>query len=465
MEPLLTPLACALAALCVTGCAHGPAAAPATADLALPAAWAERPGDATPDWAGLLDPQLAALQARALAANRDIALAAQRWKQAQLLVEQSALRWSPSAGLSANASRPVQTQSSTRNVDIGGVTVPVTTATGWSRSYGASVGVSYELDLWDRLAQGTAAQRAQAEAARTDIAAARLSIRSQVAEAYWTLAAVQTQRPLAEAQLALTRETLELTRQRVREGKLLPIEVDKIAVNLQAAESRLADLAADAQLQRHILALLLDEPLPGPQPQAALPAGAPPGWRLAPPAEVLAQRPDVQRARLGVDAALAKLRVSEAERYPRLSFSAGLSTGGTTASDWLAQPLASFAANLVVPMIDWQRLALQREGARTELDTAALTLRDTLQKALADIEGQRIEAERAAQQWQANAGRLREATENERLAQLRYEVGAVARADWLQTRSALLDAQQAEIRLRLTQWVRQSSLFKSLGGA
>ena len=51
---------------------------------------AERPGDATPDWAGLLDPQLAALQARALAANRDIALAAQRWKQAQLLVEQSA---------------------------------------------------------------------------------------------------------------------------------------------------------------------------------------------------------------------------------------------------------------------------------------------------------------------------------------------------------------------------------------
>lgn len=465
MKPLLTPLACALAALCVTGCAHGPAAAPATADLALPAAWAERPGDATPDWAGLLAPQLAALQARALAANRDIALAAQRWKQAQLLVEQSALRWSPSAGLSANASRPVQTQSSTRNVDIGGVTVPVTTATGWSRSYGASVGVSYELDLWDRLAQGTAAQRAQAEAARTDIAAARLSIRSQVAEAYWTLAAVQAQRPLAEAQLALTRETLELTRQRVREGKLLPIELDKIAVNLQAAESRLADLAADAQLQRHILALLLDEPLPGPQPQAALPAGAPPGWRLAPPAEVLAQRPDVQRARLGVDAALAKLRVSEAERYPRLSFSAGLSTGGTTASDWLAQPLASFAANLVVPMIDWQRLALQRDGARTELDTAALTLRDTLQKALADIEGQRIEAERAAQQWQANAGRLREATENERLAQLRYEVGAVARADWLQTRSALLDAQQAEIRLRLTQWVRQSSLFKSLGGA
>ena len=460
MKTILTPLA--LAAL-LAGCALGPtASAPA---VAPPTAWVLSGGDATPDWAGLLDPQLAALQARALAANRDIALAAQRWKQAQLLTEQSALRWTPSASLSANASRPVETQSSTRNVDIGGVTVPVTTATGWSRSYGASVGVGYELDLWDRLAQGTAAQRAQAEAARTDIDAARLSIRSQVAEAYWTLAAIRAQRPLAEAQLALTRETLTLTRERVREGKLLPIELDKIAVNVQAAESRLADLTADAQLQRHILALLLDEPLPGPLPEATLPPGEPPLWRLAEPATVLAQRPDVQRARLGVDAALAKLRVSEAERYPRLSFSAGLSTGGSTASDWLSQPLASFAANLVVPMIDWQRLALQRDGARTELDIAALTLRDTLQKALADIETQRIEAERAAQQLQANAGRLREAAENERLAALRLEVGAVARADWLQTRSALLDAEQTRIRLQLAQWLRQSALFKSLAGA
>lgn len=453
----------ALAALLLTGCALGPAArAP---DVAAPTAWALTGGDATPDWAGLLDPTLAALQARALDANRDIALAAQRWKQAQLLADQSALRWSLSAGGSANASRPLETQSSTRNVDIGGVTVPVTTSTGWSRSYGASLSAGYELDLWNRLSHAEAAQRAQAEAARTDIDAARLSIRSQVAEAYWQLASIREQQPLAETQLALTRETLALTRSRVREGKLLPIEVDKIAVTVQAAESRLADLAADAQLQRHVLALLLDEPLPGPTPQAALPSGEPPRWRLAEPAAQLARRPDVQRARLGVDNALARLRASEADRYPRLSFSAGVSTGGTRASDWLSQPLASFAANLVVPMIDWQRLNLQRDGARSELDTSALTLRDTLQKALADIETQRIEAERAAQQLAANAGRLREATENERLAALRYEVGAIARADWLQTKSAVLDAEQTRIRLRLTQWLRQAALFKSLGGA
>lgn len=452
-----------LATALLAGCAHGPGA-PAP-DVQAPAAWSLAGGDTAPDWAGLLDPTLAALQARALDANRDIAQAALRWQQARLLAEQNGLRWTPSAGFSANASRPVQTQSTTRNVDVGGVTVPVTTSTGWSRSYGTSVGVGYELDLWDRLAQTDAAQRAQAEAARTDIEAARLSIRSDVAQAYWTLAAIRAQQPLAEAQLALTRETLELTRARVREGKLLPIELDKIAVNVQAAESRLADLRADAQLQRHVLALLLDEPLPGPLPSATLPTGEPPRWRLAEPAEQLARRPDVQRARLGVDGALARLRASDAARYPRLSFSASLGTGGVRASDWLSQPLASFASNLAVPLIDWQRLALQRDGARSELDSAALTLRDTLQKALADIEAQRIEADRTAQQLAANAGRLKEATENERLAALRYDVGTISRADWLQIRSTVLDAEQTRIRLRLQQWVRQATLFKALGGA
>ncbi|PTT92444.1 hypothetical protein DBR42_01940, partial [Pelomonas sp. HMWF004] len=222
-------------ALLLAGCAHGPVdKAP---EVTLPAAWSQAGGDVTPDWAGLLDPTLAALQARALEANRDIALAAQRWKRAQLLADQSALRWTPNASLSTNASRPLETKSSTRNVDIGGVTIPVTSSTGVTRSYGANVGVGYELDLWDRLAQTQAAQRANAEAARTDIAAARLLIRSQVAEAYWTLASLRARQPLADSQLAITRETLELTRARVREGKLLPIELDKIAATVQAARS------------------------------------------------------------------------------------------------------------------------------------------------------------------------------------------------------------------------------------
>jgi len=466
MKDKMKPTWIAIAAAITTTWVLAGCATPDTAPVVpVPAAWSLADGDTAPDWAGLLDPELAALQARALEVNRDVALAAKRWEQARLAAEQEGLRWSFNAGLSSNANRPLQTQSSMRNVDVGGVTVPVTTSIGWSRSYGASVGASYEADLWGRLSRADEAQRANVESARTEIDAARLLIRSHIAEAYWTLAAIREQQPLAETQLALTRETLALTRVRVNEGKVLPIEVDRVAATVQTAETRLADLAADALLQRQQLGLLLDEPLPGPSPGGRLPAGEPPHWRLAEPAEVLARRPDVQKARLGVDAALARLQVAEASRYPRLSLSGSVSTGGTRSSDWLAQPLLNLAAGLTVPLIDWRRLELQRDGARSELDSAALSLRDTLQKALADIEAQRIEAERAARQLVANANRLEEVTKTERQAALRYEVGSVARADWLQARNAVLEAEQTRIQLRLKQWLVQTQLFKALGGA
>jgi outer membrane protein TolC len=265
--------------------------------------------------------------------------------------------------------------------------------------------------------------------------------------------------------LQLARETLPLVKLRVGEGKLLPLEVDKAAGNVQAAESRLADLDADTAQQQRQLALLLGRPVERLAVAARLPEGAPPRWQLGEPAEVLARRPDVQRARLAVDAALAKARADEAARYPALNFSGGISAGGTRAADWLAQPIANLAANLTVPLIDWQRLGLQREANRTELELAALTLRDTLDKALVEIDNSRSDTQRLAQQLDANASRLKESAESERQALLKLEVGSLARADALQAQNARLEAEQGRIQLRLRQWLAQAALFKALGGS
>lgn len=401
-------------------------------------------------WQGLHDELLLNLQTQALSANRDLASAALRWQQSQRLLTQSEWRWQPTAALNATASRALSEPGR---------------AQAWSRSVGSSLSLSYEADLWQRLAANSALLAAQSEALRTDIAAAQVLIRLQVAQAYWQVAAAQAQLPLARRQVEDAQEVVQLTLARVTEGKLLPIEVDKAGVSLQAARVRLASLEADAQLARHALALLLGQDLPGPDlSQAQLPRQDLPLWHPEPPAQVLARRPDVQRARLGVDGALAGLRGAEAARYPSLSFTAGLGTGGQGLGDWLRQPLASLGASLVVPMIDWRRLDVQRDNARSDLELAALALRDTLAKALTEVEDQLIEQRRQADQLQASALRLRDAQEGERLAQLRLTVGSVSRLDWLQTRAALLQAQQDLLRARLSVWLQQAQLYKALGG-
>ncbi|MFO1250181.1 MAG: TolC family protein [Inhella sp.] len=441
-------LIAAAAALALSACSITPPAAP-QASTAMPAAWQQFEGQAAPaDWAGLIDPALTQLQQQALAANRDIAQAVLRWRRAELQTQGAALDRQPTPSLSLDASR-------SRLVEQGPTT----------RSHGLSAGLGYEVDLWQRLAQAELAQLADAEAARTDIAAAKLLIRAQVAERYWSLAALALEEPLIAEQLHGAEQVVELTRQRVREGKLLPIEVDKNAATLQALRSRQAQLERERSQHRLALGLLLDQTEPALPATARLPDAAPPRWLPPAPEQALARRPDVQRARLAVDAALARQRSSEAARYPRLSFTLGLGTGGSDAGDWLRNPLASLAANLVVPLVDWRRLELQRQGALTEVESSALALRDSLHKALVEVEGLAAEERELQAQEQANAARLQEARRTAQLAQLRFEVGAIARADWLQARNAALAAEQEGIRLRLRAWLNQAALHKALASA
>ena len=163
-------------------------------------------------------------------------------------------------------------------------------------------------------------------------------------------------------------------------------------------------------------------------------------------------------------AALASLAVAEASRYPSLSFTGSIATGGSQARDWLSQPVLSLSSSLLVPLIDWRRLNYEREGARTGLEQAALSLRDTVHKALVDAEGQWTQREKLQRQTDAQARRVAEARENERLAALRLEVGAIGRNDWLQARVALLEAQQSLLQLQLQGWLNQAALYRALGG-
>ena len=449
-----------LAPLLLAACAGGPIEKPA--EPQAPAQWTSTPtaGEAAA-WAPLLDPALQALQQRALAANTDIRRAALALQAQELQARLQGLRIQPSASLSYSANKPLESQGSTINVN--GVLIPVGTQAQWSHGYGASVGAGFELDLWNRLGQLDAQAARLSEAAQSDIAAARQNIASRVAESYWTLAANERIAAIAREKVQVAERALPLVTARVKEGKLVPLEIGRASATLQSAQQQLAQAEAALAKARVTLAQLLDEPPPGPAVQPVpLPTAALPDWTPDDPARVLERRPDVHRARLEVDAALAGVRATRAARYPRLSFSAGLGTGGATLSDWFSQPLLSLASNLTVPLIDWRRLDLQDAQSRNQLDTAALNLRDKVNGALAEVQNLLIDQRRIADERRAASTQLAVNSDAERTARLKLEVGSIARADELQARVATLDAEQAVVQSQLDALLNRLALLRAL---
>jgi outer membrane protein TolC len=344
--------------------------------------------------------------------------------------------------------------------------VPVATASSTTHNYGSNISLGYEVDLWSKLAQATQGARAEADIRREDWRSARWLASTRIAEAYWTIAAIDAKLPMLAELAQAADESLRIAHLRLKEGKLRADEVDVVVSRQYDARKHLADAKIDRRLRLQELGLLLDREPPPLAPGAArLPAGEPAEPALGTPAQTLERRPDVRQARLAVDAALARLHVAEASRYPALNLSLNLSTNGANWGHWFSQPLATLGQSLAVPMVDWRRLDAQRDIARNTLDDAALGLRASVRQALVDVESALLERERWQQGWQAAQVQQAEKEKVYAVARLRLEVGVFGRLDVLQSREGVLRAQMDIIDLRLKAWIDLLNLYKALGGA
>jgi outer membrane protein TolC len=467
--------ACAL--LNLAACSSPPAV-PRPAETAPPARWsyadaarlAMSPGasvePAQPWWAELDDPRLNALQEQVRRGAVDMLRKAIAWRIGELQARQAALAEQPQVSLSlgASSSRSLRSAGGSTTV-INGVNVPVESTSGrWQSNYGANLSLGYEWDVWSRLSASTQAARADAQARLEDLQEAREAVSLQVADTYWRIAALDAQRPLLADQQRLADEAVRLAQRRWEEGKLQALEVDTAISKQFQAQKRLEGAKVDRELHLQTLGRLLDQPAPALGPgDARLPAAEPPAFELDEPARTLERRPDVRRARMAVDAELARAQVAEAARYPALRLNPVLTTSGGSWRDWFSQPLVTLGMSLAVPMVDWRRLDAQRDVARLTLDDAALALRAAVRQALTDVEVALLEGQR----WQADrlaAQTLRdERLRAERVARERLAAGAAARLDLIQAQQARLDAEVILIDMRLRAWLNRAQLLKAVG--
>ena len=294
-----TSLLALTAALVLSGCAslNTPYTAPATT---APAQWvhtgangsATQPAvDSTaPWWHSFNDPQLGTLIDTALERNNDLAAAAWRVRQARLQADMAAsdLLPTPSGSLSSGASRAL---------DGGNRST--------SRNSGASLGLSYEVDLWGRLAQTRNAQQWEAEATQQDRQATALTLAGTTASLYWQIAYLNERLAHADQSLAYTQRTLALVQVQYRAGSVSALELREAEASLASQTASRTQLVQQRVEARNALAILFDT-APGdavlasvlPQEPQRLPTAALPTVAAGLPAELLNSLPAAQKLRL-----------------------------------------------------------------------------------------------------------------------------------------------------------------------
>ena len=460
-----TSLLALTAALVLSGCAslNTPYTAPATT---APAQWvhtgangsATQPAvdSTTPWWHSFNDPQLSTLIDTALERNNDLAAAAWRVRQARLQADMAAsdLLPTPSGSLSSGASRALDGGNRSTN-----------------RSSGASLGLSYEVDLWGRLAQTRNAQQWEADATQQDRQATALALAGTTASLYWQIAYLNERLAHADQSLAYTQRTLTLVQVQYRAGSVSALELREAEASLASQTASRTQLVQQRVEARNALAILFDA-APGdavlasvlPQEPQRLPTAALPTVAAGLPAELLARRPDLRAAELRLRETLATGDASRASYYPALTLTGAVGTSSTELLNLLKNPVATLGAGLTLPFLRVNEMKLNIERVKAQYAEAATSYRQTLYTAMSEVENALSARTQYALQGEALAAQLQASTAAEQLYQTRYRLGATTLQVWLDAQEKRRSAELSASANRLDQFNAQVTLYKALGG-
>ncbi|HEY0856907.1 MAG TPA: efflux transporter outer membrane subunit, partial [Albitalea sp.] len=330
----------------------------------------------------------------------------------------------------------------------------------------AGANLSYELDLFGRIARGTDAARLDAKAREALLQSTRLVVQADVAQTYLALRALDIERAIVRDTAQAYRNTLTLTERRVVAGDVAELDAARVRTDLASTEAE--GLALDrrrAQLE-HALAVLVGEaassfslaPADWSAPLPQVPAGV--------PSTVLARRPDVSAALSQLQAAQARVGVAQAAWFPSLALTASGGVASPEISDlfkWSARTWG-IGALLSLPLVDGGRREAGVQGARAEFDAAVAAYREQVLVAFKDVEDELSALRLLADQSEAQQRAVTSAVRATSLSDSRYRNGLVSQLELLDAQRSELRNRRQAVQVRAAQYQATVGLIRALGG-
>ncbi|MFO1322139.1 MAG: efflux transporter outer membrane subunit [Burkholderiales bacterium] len=329
---------------------------------------------------------------------------------------------------------------------------------------------SYEVDLFGRLKDQSAAARSDAEGAEATLRSVVLALQADVARTYFELREADADRRLLLEALRIRESNLTLLQRRFDAGAIGEFDVTRAKGDLAATRSDLH--AADARRARldHALAVLVGRPPTRLSLEAGGKAWEVPSVPAGLPSALLERRPDIVAAQRALVAANARIGVAKAAFFPslRLTGNAGFESDALgdlfrwSSRTWFLGP---FIGGLVsVPILDGGRNKAGLERARAAYEEAVGEYRQRVLVAFGDVEDGLSGLRGLAGQAEAAREAITAARRAAQLARIRYDAGAVTYLEVLEAERFALEAERAGNRVDAARALGTVSLIRSLGG-
>jgi NodT family efflux transporter outer membrane factor (OMF) lipoprotein len=430
------------------------------------------PAPTDPNWWNIFgDPVLTNLESRIAEANLDVRTAAIRIAESRYQRSVTAAAQFPGINGDSKYQRELYS-----NNGIVSLLTPLLGPSGSSginiqpiNEYTVGLDMSWELDLWGHVRRQIEAADAQVEQAEDRRRDALVSSLAELARNYIQLRGTQEQIRIAENNLKVDQEILQLTQQQQQKGVRSGLDAENAAAQVEGIRAQLPSLRQQLIQYQNAIALLLDLPptslnatLGSSRAIPRLPAHVP----LGIPSELARRRPDIREAEAQLHAATANIGVAIAAFYPKFQLN------GTVELDSLhfnnlfnASSLQYMAGpSVTLPIFDGGRLKGSLKLSEAQQAEAAIVYHKTVLAAWHEV----VNAIAALRLEQVRRARLRAQLEHTRaaldLARSRYNDGIADFLTVLDPERNLLQTEQQYAASITNVALDLVTLFKALGG-
>jgi len=335
-------------------------------------------------------------------------------------------------------------------------------------NYSLGIVASWELDIWGQMNRQSKAKYADMLNSYAGRNLIQTSLISNIANTYYSLLALDEQLLVTKDMIKLMEENLETTEALKEAGMANGAAVEQTKAALYNTQSSVPDLESNIRQLENAICIMLgrnpscidrsflfDQIIPT-EPTHGIPA------------QMLANRPDVQQAELSFRSAFELTHAAKASFYPSIRLTSGVigfSTINGLSNFFKPENIfASIAGGLTQPIFARKQLTTQLKVAKSDQNIALLSFEKTVLDAgreVSDILSVYDSALKKSESRSKEVESLHKAVDYTRKLLM---AGEATYLEVLSAQQGLLQAQINQVNDRLQQLQATSDLYRALGG-
>jgi len=409
------------------------------------------------------EPALVTLIDSAVAKNNDLQVAQKNIEAAQWQFKQSKWNNVPQLDLKVSAASNRPSENS-----LNGISSSNLLGTHHIEDYNASLGLSWEADIWGKMRsmkQNALAQYLQSAEAKK---ALQTLVVANVSKGYYNLLMLDAQLLIAKKNLVLNDSTIFVINLQYESGQVTSLAKQQAEAQQLVAAQLIPQLEQNIAIQENALSILAGSFPSAKQRGTAIDAiQAQDDLAAGVPSSLLSRRPDVKSAELELRAANARVGIADANRYPALNITAAGGLNSYESNNWFSTPASLFgtiAGSITQPILNNKRLKARYEIAKIDREKAVIQFRQSVLVAAGEVADALVRIDKLKDQYTAADSRATVLLTAVKNSDMLFKNGMAGYLEVIIAQSNLLQSQIELVSLKRARLEAEVELYRALGG-